>query len=367
MNLILTVGAGTGDNPTVDSALWWAIETNKPEKLFLVHSAAEGSLRNAQALGGMAGEIGMETELHPLNDPDNLMECVETIKRLAEKAPQVTKINGFSGTKTMSAAAAIAAIEAECKELQFTTGDREKGTVKSGTERLETINPGKVFELRETSIAGRLAQDGAYKNAASLFERHGLDEEGDVCKCLLHWENEEFSQAFGVASRSEILRSFRDRLRRLQEAQLLYASKQLTAELLLTASINLARGQIGEAYMRMGAAIEQSHKTKLEEMLGKRGPFTHEDIPEAPRETKQEGDYLNPDRAQIRKILEWGRIETPRILSGIYQRRSERIHLMGVRPSGLERAEKDLTTLKTTLGEWAGVRQAPRRPRLPNQ
>lgn len=356
--LILTVGVGTGENPTVDSGLQWTIDENKPSRLILLHTTNKKSEETAKALAELWE--GGTAELHCIIDPDNLRDCIQQIKTLAEQDPKNTTINGFSGTKTMSASSAIAAIEAECHELQFTTGERERGTVVHGTETLERVDPSKIFQLRETKLAKQLFDEGAYASAERLFKDHKMEEEALTSQCLLCWENEDFESARQAAARSEKLREWRQRLNCLTEERKNYGSTLVVEDLLQNAGILLERGKLTDSYLRIGKAIELAYKTKLEIVMGKRGPYTDEDFPEI--RGKYYGESLQLEMRDIENILKNFSVTTPKQLKTIYNERSQMIHQ--TKRILQESTKSHLIKTKETLVDWIEIKTPPLRPTL---
>lgn len=86
------------------------------------------------------------------------------------------------GTKAMSAALVMAAVRRGIRELRYIEGEREKGTVKPGTEKVRNFYPLKAVAGHRFDACRTLLRRGAFTAATDLLADDILDAE--------EWDNE---------------------------------------------------------------------------------------------------------------------------------------------------------------------------------
>ena len=151
--LILTVGTGTaGRHSDLASGLRRTLELLNPRKFWLVPSTAPDSLAIADLIAEGHASYGGR---FPLEHPDDLESSRQHIRSVIRRVRGQVKegerllVNPTSGTKQMTAAATLAALDEQIGDIVFTTGDRADGVVKTGTERITAFNPAGYFRERD--------------------------------------------------------------------------------------------------------------------------------------------------------------------------------------------------------------------------
>jgi CRISPR-associated protein (TIGR02710 family) len=81
------------------------------------------------------------------------------------------------GTKAMSAALTMAAVRRGIRQLRYIEGERERGTVKPGSEKLRDFYPLKVIAGRRLDAGLMLVKKGSFAAAAELLNEGILGEE----------------------------------------------------------------------------------------------------------------------------------------------------------------------------------------------
>ncbi len=210
--LILTVGTGTaGRYSNLAEGLRHTVELLAPRRFWLVPSTSEDSLAIAELVGednsAFAGKI-------PLEHPDDLEVSRQHLRKvIAEVKPQLQKnerlvINPTSGTKQMTAAATLAALDEGIGDIVFTTGERVDGVVKTGTERIQAFDASCYFRERDLALAGEFFKEGDFFAAEKIFARYknqGFSSEWSRAYTFYHWRRLDYEKA--KAYRAEL--SFR--------------------------------------------------------------------------------------------------------------------------------------------------------------
>jgi len=218
--LILTVGTGTaGRQSNIAAGLRRTIELTTPRAFWLVPSTSEDSLLVADLVrDGLASFIPVSSSIPytAVAAPDDLESCRQTLRAVIQRARAQLRpgekllINPTSGTKQMTAAATLAALDEGLGDISFTVGDRADGVVITGTERLTSFDPASFFRERDLAQARHAAELGAYAAAERLLAPHRalLPREHATTECLKHWLRQDYAAAASAAAR------FDDTLRR---------------------------------------------------------------------------------------------------------------------------------------------------------
>ena len=155
--LILTVGTGTqGAQSNLAQGLVNTLKQLKPRLFWLVPSASPDSTDLAELVRSEAPEGCLfqswadSQAFRKIEHHDDLFVCRTALREVIQCAKeQLGKgerliVNPTSGTKQMSVAATLAALDEGIGEIVFTVGNRADGVVITGTERMAPFKTGKV-------------------------------------------------------------------------------------------------------------------------------------------------------------------------------------------------------------------------------
>ena len=210
--LVLTVGTGTaGKHSDLASGLKHTIELLAPRQFWLVPSTAPDSLTIAELV---AENQPAYQGRFPLENPDDLEACRQHIRavigeiRPALQPGERLLVNPTSGTKQMTAAATLAALDELIGDIVFTTGDRADGVVITGTERITTFDPADFFRERDLKLAREFFEAGDFSAAARVLKPHNakLTREYATAFTCHHWRRfdydnaKRYGQGFGIVS-----------------------------------------------------------------------------------------------------------------------------------------------------------------------
>lgn len=175
--LILTVGTGDMDNPeqTLLTPMVKSMERGEWERIILLPShtteAAAGTLRDRVA--GSAVEVDPLPKSGHENDAD---ECFAHFDRVLRKLradgfrPDDIVADFTRGTKAMSAALVLAAVERGVERLRYVYGPRDqRGTAVPGTEKVGEIRTSVVTARRRIDEARALMRHGDFGAALELL------------------------------------------------------------------------------------------------------------------------------------------------------------------------------------------------------
>lgn len=290
--LILTVGTGTGGpHSDVAAGLARTIELTAPRLFWLVPSASplstpvadliRESVSASSALSGKSSFCPWSEVLpyHAIENPDDIHQCREVMREVIAAARKHLRpgerliINPTGGTKQMSAGATLAALDEEIGELMFTTGERENGVVKTGTEQTRIVSTAIFFLERDLARAGELFAAGAFFAAARLLRKYKDEPQAliprETALCMHEWQRMNYERAAGHAARfSEDLRRH---LKSLSEADEFSAAR--LGDLLAGAQELQRWGDCEEALARYYRGAEHAAKVRLAEAYSLRPPY----------------------------------------------------------------------------------------------
>jgi len=186
--LIITVGTGARSDVYIVKPLIKTVRDSRPD--FTVFVVSGESLENAQAIAVALGlkdagatailnENGADggglTEVAPptpapaatcrivsLENPEDFDSVFRAVNRIFRElvrcsyTPDDIQLDFTSGTKAMTAGAALSAVYNQCASLKYITGERRNGLVMDDTERFLTIEPKRILRLYEMKVAGKL-------------------------------------------------------------------------------------------------------------------------------------------------------------------------------------------------------------------
>jgi hypothetical protein len=210
--LILTIGTGTaGKHSDLASGLAKTMTLLAPRKVFLVPSKNETSLAIADLLAQEMPPPANDTL--PLDEPDDLESCRRHLREVIAKAKaQLQKgetllVNPTSGTKQMTAAATLAALDEQIGGIVFTTGERADGVVKTGTEKITAFDASAYFRERDFALAREFFDTGNFAAAGRILSPHKtiFPREYGAARTCHHWRRFDYERAkaykAGLASR----------------------------------------------------------------------------------------------------------------------------------------------------------------------
>jgi len=288
--LILTVGTGTtGRHSNLAQGLVNTLCQLRPRLFWLVPSASPDSVENAKlviegAPAGCAFQPWSSTQaFRQIAQHDDLFVCRAALREVIQRARQQLIqgeeliVNPTSGTKQMSVAATLAALDEGIGEIVFTVGERADGVVKTGTERMAAFSTRQFFLERDLRMAGELFAAGAFFAAAEILKPYTEPEAfqaREKALCLHEWQRLNHAKAASHAAKfSEELRSH---LKHLADADEFSVIK--LGDLLVSAD-ELARwGDREEALARYYRAAEQTAKVRLSEGYNVRPPYRRDDL-----------------------------------------------------------------------------------------
>jgi len=287
--LILTVGTGTaGPHSSLVDGLRKTIELIGPSYFWLIPSSSEDSIATADLVREGFESFVPWAETDPycyITAPDSLQNCRETVRQVIRNARDQMKkgrrliVNPTSGTKQMSAGATVAALDENIGELVFTIGERADGVVKTGTERLETFEARDYFAERDFILAQELYQTGAFLEAAKVLKHYPqrFASYVDLCECIYHWENLNYSAALKIAGRKTHVQ-FENLLNHLRPLcrESSANTPHLAADLLKSAERLHGRKDFSNALFRACKAYEIGARAELLACAQLREPYTKE-------------------------------------------------------------------------------------------
>lgn len=225
---------------------------------------------------------------HLIENPDSLSQCRHVVREVIAAARQELKknerliVNPTSGTKQMSAAATVAALDENIGELVFTIGDRADGVVKTGTERLETFDATEYFAEQAFTNAKAMYEIGSFSSAAAILAPFAqFQNESSFCRCLHEWERNNYSEATSIIKSS----SHPARTNMLHHLDLLMdgsragaPSPAIVADLNRSAKHLQRIGELEWSIMRASKALEMGLRLELYNVLQISEPYRPSDF-----------------------------------------------------------------------------------------
>ena len=178
---VCTVGTGTaGKTSNVNEGIAAAIKFRNPEYCYLLPSASPDSIAVAQLVQeGVAGSgINIAAaNIIPLTSHDDILRCrqeIRTIIRdLKKSLPQCEIIlNPTSGTKQMTSAAMLAAVDEGIEQIEYISGPRQDGVIITGQEQISSVSARGILAEYAGRNALSLLNGGAYQGAAELLKSY---------------------------------------------------------------------------------------------------------------------------------------------------------------------------------------------------
>lgn len=270
----MTVGTGTaGRYSSLADGLRRTIELIEPRKFWLVPSVSEDSQTIADLVSEGFDNVALlsPTERYwTVTEPDQLEICRKTLREVIGAVRRELQpgerllINPTSGTKQMTAAATLAALDENIGDIVFTVGDRIDGVVKTGTERIVSFDASVYFRERDFNTANDLFAAGSFYAASRLLEPHKTILRQAYTTTLMchHWQRFDYTKATSVAS--GLNESFRRALS-IREHAVKGGSPaaEVLGDLLLWAQFALDHGDYDESLRLSYKSIEYAAKCRL--------------------------------------------------------------------------------------------------------
>ena len=294
--LILTVGTGTaGIHSNLAQGLINTLSQLQPRLFWLVPSGHPDStgmadlVRESAPTGSCFQSWNTSTLYCSIAEPDDLFVCRSTLRQVIASARKFLErgerllVNPTSGTKQMSVAATLAALDEEIGEIIFTVGERHDGVVRTGTERLVTFSTEQFFRERTLREAERLFQAGAYHGAALLLKEYGQAprDAHDLAACLREWQRLNYEEARQIAAGASAPTLVKLRHHLTQLAHSPEESLLVLGDLMSGADDLLRWGDCEEALARYYRATEVAAKLRLAEKHHLPRPYKLADLRDA--------------------------------------------------------------------------------------
>lgn len=212
-SLVITVGTGVGKaTNSLASGIAYSIKTHHPDKVIFV--VTEGSERDTLPKVVKKAKLE-ECDIRRIRNMDDIEAIYADVKNVLSDlaregfSPEDMVVDYTSGTKAMSAGAAMAAIDFGVEVLSYVAGKREGGIVVPGTEKPVLIRPYKVviesqlktlvqlFNVYQFDACLRILQQLREKTSESEIQER-LQHYEKICKAYSAWDKFNHVEAFGA-------------------------------------------------------------------------------------------------------------------------------------------------------------------------
>ncbi len=272
--LLITVGTGVGNDKekAVESlarGIAYSIKIHNPDKVVFVTTAES----ERDTLPRVLREVELDNyavkRLRDFSDIESIYEDIVSIMRELQDegfASEDIVVDYTSGTKAMSAGAAIAGALSEVETLSYINGKREGGIVVRGTEKLLPIRPYKIlidnklktikelFNTHQFDACLKLIEDLKAKTANSEVQEKLAYYEA-VCSAYSAWDKFEHERASEILK--EVKGEFADNKKFL--GKMLKSEDRepfLIADLLNNARRRMEEGKYDDAVARLYRTME---------------------------------------------------------------------------------------------------------------
>ena len=269
---VCTVGTGTaGRNSNVAEGIMAAVKYSKPDLLVLIPSNSENSLAVAEIVAEGCLSIA-ESQIEALSDADNLdlsrTEIAEIINKLKKEGEII--LNPTSGTKQMTTAAVLAAIDQEIPTLEYITGPREDGVIITGKEKIAKLDARNFIAEKYYKQTITLIKSNSSKAAAILIEPYKdiYEELYNAAEMFYYWHRFDYTSALKFAikckEKSKGWNKTIKTLSTLKEAETL--SLERIADIINYTTIILENQENEEALAVIYRLVEMCAKLRLKEL-----------------------------------------------------------------------------------------------------
>ncbi len=174
--MVMTVGTGTRPETDIVAPLLKSIQNANPDVVVLLVTGE--SAKHADDLRTRYGSPAPhweELRLHSADLIDEIFhDCLQAIRWLLGQGltPKQITVDYTSGTKSMSAGLALAAVALGCGDLRYISGRRVNGVVATGTERFLSTQPSAIlafYDLRRAEERLRRLQFSAARELCEML------------------------------------------------------------------------------------------------------------------------------------------------------------------------------------------------------
>ncbi|MDI6784635.1 MAG: TIGR02710 family CRISPR-associated CARF protein [bacterium] len=291
--LLITVGTGTRSDVDITKPLAKTIKDSNPTYTVFLVSATSKLI--AEQIVTRFKQEGNEVnhDIVQLNDEDDVQSVFRQVNSVIRNLittgfkPEEITLDFTSGTKAMSAGAALAAVTQSCGQLKYISGQRKNGVVLDGTEKFITLEPAACFAQREIQLAIQLfsaLRFSAAKDILSQVNRNLLDESDQdlvnnlitLAQAYFYWESFDHCKFVGEYSKvkftNPLLHPFKVKkeiLPQLTDIGKSIQAKKLTPEVLADMFNNAERrikeAKYDDAVARFYRLIEMTAQWILDE------------------------------------------------------------------------------------------------------
>lgn len=174
--MLISVGTGSG----VESAIALSINDRNPDRIAFLASGESRATIDAVAKELNHPELIRAADVAVTENPDNLDTCYNSAREAALRlleagaAPQECVADFTSGTKAMSVAVSLVAVQMGFQSLSYVGGGQrhpETGRVLKGTEQVVTVKPFQITYDRAAELAARLFNLFQFDACLQVVER----------------------------------------------------------------------------------------------------------------------------------------------------------------------------------------------------
>ena len=268
---ICTVGTGTaGKYSNVAEGIMAAVRFAQPDFLLLLPSTSEDSVAVAQLIEEGVVNI-CRSEVMYLKNHDDLESCRKTIAEIlySQKKYGAVYLNPTSGTKQMTTAAVLAALDAEIENIEYITGPRKDGVIITGKEQISTLNARKFIAEKYKFQVMELIRANSAGAAVRLIKPYSdiFPETAGAAEMFYFWRRSDYNNALksaGDFTGSEWKKS-RKILAELRNAES-SINLIIIIDILNYAELCIKCGDAEEALAVLYRLVEMSAKLRLKEM-----------------------------------------------------------------------------------------------------
>lgn len=269
---VMTVGTGTaGKHSNLAQGLVNSIKLRKSDlsRVLLVPSMSEESGGIAELVVEEFKDTGFDVRIYSkISEPDGLLSCRREFRDILTSLKQEQVIlNPTSGTKQMTSGATLAAVDLGIGFVEFISGEREDGVVKTGTELIQSVDAARMQAEQTLKNILVLLENGDFTAASVLAEdvEDYFPDSTAVCRMLAAWNRLNYAEAVRVRVAPEIksLEKSRETLGCLNCADVI--SLERAADVLALAARDLHFNKVEEALSALYRTVELLAKCYLVE------------------------------------------------------------------------------------------------------
>jgi len=268
---VMTVGTGTAGKYSnlaqgLVNAVALRIEAIK--QVYLVPSHDENSHSIAELVMEELMTKGIKAQIvASFSNPDGLLVCRREFREILSKLKKKQIIvNPTSGTKQMTAGATLATLDMGLGLIEFIGGERVDGIVKTGTEKIETVDAARLSAEQSARNILVLLKNGDFSAVALLAEmvESSFPLTASICRMLSAWNRLNYSEASRSAPAGDEFAAIRNWLDNIR-ASVEYSLERI-ADLLALAERELKYSRVEEALSAIYRSVELMARFHLKEL-----------------------------------------------------------------------------------------------------